>query len=157
MDTSRFLRGMAAGFGATVILSIFMLIKAAADIVPEANAIQALVKVSTIWLGTPLLPWIGWLEHFFIGTVLWGIAFAIVEPVLPGPGWLRGLIFSTGAWIVMMVTLLPAAGAGFFGAYLGWGTPVSALILHWIWGVSIGVIYESPPLHQLHFGHPART
>lgn len=155
---NRMWRGMGAGLGATIVLSICMLIKGAAGIVPQANPIEALTKVSTIWFGAPLDPWVGWVEHFFIGTVLWGIAFALIEPALPGPGWLRGIIFATGAWFIMMVTLLPAAGAGFFGAGLGWGAPLSALILHWIWGFSLGVIYELPVLHRPHPPeHPALT
>jgi hypothetical protein len=30
----------------------------------------------------------------------------------------------------MMLILMPLAGAGFFGAYLGWGALVMALVLH---------------------------
>lgn len=141
-------RGLLSGFFATCILSICMWIKSAAHIVPQANAIQALVKVSTIWLGSPLSPWVGWLEHFFIGTVLWGISFAVLEQLVPpmaadrvASATMKGILFSIGAWIVMMVLLMPPAGAGWFAANLGYGAPLAALVLHVIWGASLGAIY----------------
>ena len=138
---NRIPRGILAGFCATIVLSICMWIKHAAGIVPQANAIQALVKVSTLWLSAPLTPWVGWAEHFFIGTLVWGIVFVLVEPWLAGPRWLRGIEFSIGPWILMMVLLMPPAGAGWFGANLGYGAPLAALVLHIIYGFSLGAIY----------------
>jgi hypothetical protein len=139
--TRRIGAGMLAGFIATGVLSICMLIKGAVVIVPQGSAIQALVKVSTLWLGAPLAPWIGWLEHFFIGTVLWGIAFAVIQPALPGYGWMRGVAFSVGPWILMMVLLMPPAGAGWFGSALGYGVPLATLVLHFIYGAVLGAVY----------------
>lgn len=138
---NRIPRAVLAGFCATIVLSMCMWIKHAAGIVPQANAIQALVKVSVLWLGSPLAPWVGWAEHFFIGTLAWGIVFALVEPWLAGPRWLRGIEFSIGPWILMMVLLMPPAGAGWFGANLGYGAPLAALVLHFIYGFSLGAIY----------------
>jgi uncharacterized membrane protein YagU involved in acid resistance len=138
---NRYVRGLVAGVLATGILSVCMAIKSAAGIVPQANAIETLTKVSAVWLHAPRVPWAGWLEHFFIGSVLWGLSFAFVEPWLPGPAVRKGLIFCIGAWIVMMVLLLPAAGAGFFGVKLGYGAPLATLVLHLIWGFSLGLIY----------------
>lgn len=138
--------GMAAGLGATCVLSICMAIKDAANISPFANPIQALVKVSAVWLGAPLVPWVGWLEHFFIGTFPWGITFGVIAWLLGYRSWgenvLLGLAFSVCAWVVMMVLLIPAAGAGFFGSRIGWSLPVTALILHLIWGGSLGLFYR---------------
>lgn len=138
---NRIWRGILAGFCATIVLSICMWIKDAAGIVPQANAIQALVKVSTLWLGSPLAPWVGWAEHFFIGTIAWGIVFVILERWLIGSRWMRGIEFSIGPWILMMVLLLPPAGAGWFGANLGYGAPLAALVLHIIYGFTLGAIY----------------
>jgi hypothetical protein len=49
----------------------------------------------------------------------------------------------------------PAPGP--FGADLAWGASVAALILHWIWGASLGAIYESSLLHHRHPGQAAIT
>jgi hypothetical protein len=137
----RIWRGMFCGFSATLVVSVFMFIKSWSEIAPQVNLIGALVKVSTIWLGWPLVPWIGWGEHFFVGTVLWGIAYALLEPVLPGPGWLRGILFSLGAWILMMVLLMPPAGAGWFAVDLGIGGPISGLILNIVYGFFLGTFF----------------
>ncbi|MEJ2433707.1 MAG: hypothetical protein P8Y53_11305 [Pseudolabrys sp.] len=149
---NRILRGIIAGLGATFLLSICMLIKSVAAIVPQANAVQALTKVSTLWLGSPLAPWVGWAEHFFIGTLLWGVAFALVEPLLPGRTWMKGVVFSVGPWILMMVLLMPPAGAGFFGVYLGYGAALATLILHFIYGFTLGAAYGllTPRAHAPH-------
>ena len=135
-------RGMLAGLIATLILSGFMLLKAAIGAVPQANAIQGLTKISTMYLGLPLYPWIGWIWHFVIGTILWGIAFAMVVPALPGSYWLRGVLFSIGAWIAMMVIFMPLAGAGFFGFRLGIAAPITTGILHLIYGLALGLAYS---------------
>lgn len=138
--------GIAAGVSATSVLSICMAIKNAANISPFANAIQALVKVSVLWLGAPMVPWVGWLEHYFIGTVLWGITFGVIAVLAGRRSWLEnaalGFGFSTVAWVAMMTMSIPAAGAGFFGARIGWSLPITALVLHWIWGVSLGLFYR---------------
>lgn len=60
--SSRIWRGVVAGFCATIVLSICIYIKGAAGIVSEASAIQALVKVSTLWVRSPLTPWVGWAD-----------------------------------------------------------------------------------------------
>lgn len=137
-------RALIAGLGATIVLSICIYIKRWTGIVPQFNPIQALVRVSTLRLGAPLLPWVGWAEHFFIGTILWGIAFAILVPLLKGPRWLRGIEFAVGAWILMMVLLMPPAGDGWLAAYLGYGAPLAALVLHIIYAFSLGGFYAPP-------------
>lgn len=61
--------------------------------------------------------------HFFIVTVLWGVLFAWLDPFLPGQHWFRGAIFATGAWLVMMIVMMPMAGAGLFGVHPGMMAP----------------------------------
>jgi hypothetical protein len=79
--------------------------------------------------------------HFFIGTIIWGILFALVEPGLPGGYWLRGVLFSIGAWLLMMLIPMPMAGAGLFGLNLGIGAPIATLILHIIFEAVLGAGY----------------
>ena len=76
-----------------------------------------------------------------IGTVMWGIAYAILQSKLPGGPAARGMIFGTGAWLLMMVVVMPTAGAGFFGLALEMGAPVAALVLHLVFGAALGVVY----------------
>lgn len=139
--TQKIWHGVVAGFVATVVLSALMLIKSGMGMMPQLNAIQMLTKMGATYAGLPLYPLIGWLMHFFIGTIMWGILFALIEPQLPGGYWLRGVIFSIGAWLLMMIIPMPMAGAGFFGLNLGIGAPIATLVLHTIFGAVLGAVY----------------
>src|SRR6516164_10439310 len=123
-------RGIVAGFVATLVLSAMMLMKQSMGLMPELDPIAMIADMAGA-----SSPAVGWIGHFAIGTVFWGIGFAIVSPYLPGPYFLRGMIFAAGAWLMMMIVMMPMAGAGLFGAGLGMMTPVATLMLHIVFGV----------------------
>src|SRR5215510_11176688 len=125
-------RGIVAGFVATVVLSAMMLMKQSMGLMPGLDPIGMITSMAGA-----SSPAIGWIGHLVIGTIFWGIGFAIVSPYLPGPHWLRGAIFATGAWLVMM----PIAGAGLFGQRLRMMTPVVTLVPHLVFGVVLGGVY----------------
>lgn len=75
---------MVAGFIATVVLSILMVLKGAMGIMPELNPVAMLSGMAHSMMGIPAQPIIGWMVHFMIGTVLWGILFALLFEKLPG-------------------------------------------------------------------------
>ncbi len=129
-------KGIGAGFVATIVLSAVMLMKEAMHLMPQLNPIAMITHV----IGAPT-PAAGWLGHFLIGTILWGALYAWLDPILPGPRWFRGALFATGAWLVMMVVIMPMAGAGFFGSQLGMMAPVATLVMHWIYGAVLGGVY----------------
>ncbi len=128
--------GLIAGFMATVVLSIVMIIKAKLGVMPELNAIKMLAGM----IGAPLV--MGWVAHFVIGTLVWGILFAALVNRLPGSMIVSAIIFSIGAWLLMMVGPMPMAGAGMFGLNLGIMAPIATLMLHLIWGVVLGFTYQ---------------
>ena len=125
-------RGIAAGFVATVVLSAMMLVKHSMGLMPELDPIAMITAMAGA--NSPAL---GWIAHFVIGSILWGIGFAVVSPYLPGPFWLRGVIFAVGAWLLMMIVMMPMAGAGLFGLGLSMMTPVATLVCTsssvWCW------------------------
>ena len=129
-------RGIAAGFVATFVLSVIMLMKRSMGLMPELDPvamISAMAGASS--------PVVGWIGHFVIGSIFWGGGFAIVSPYLPGPYRLRGTIFALGAWLMMMMVVMPMAGAGWFGLGLGVMAPVVTLALHVVFGLVLGTIY----------------
>jgi hypothetical protein len=128
-------KGLTAGFVATLVLSAIMIAKSAAGLAPQLNAIHMLAGI----LGSDLAG--GWIAHFVIGTIFWGVLYALLDPSLPGPHWLRGAIFSIGPWLLMMIAIMPVAGAGFFGMHIGPEAPVATLILHIVYGVVLGATY----------------
>jgi uncharacterized membrane protein YagU involved in acid resistance len=135
-NSTNFGKGIGAAFIATLVLSMIMLMKQAMGVMPQLNPIEMITHMAGS--STPLVGWIG---HFFIGTILWGVIYAWIEPKLSGPHWMRGAIFGTGAWLMMMVVLMPMAGAGLFGMQLGFMAPVSTLMLHWIYGAVLGGVF----------------
>ena len=136
------IRSMVAGFIATVVLSLLMLMKGAAGLMPALNPIAMLTDMAHAKMGMPPSPIIGWVAHFMIGTILWGILFKLLYSWLPGGNaLLKGASFSVLAWLMMMILPMPMAGAGLFGMKLGMMAPVMTLMMHLVWGAVLGYTY----------------
>lgn len=153
MPGKNWIKGMVAGFIATSALSAIMLIKSSMGVMPELNPIKMMSDM--VGANTPA---VGWVMHFMIGTILWGTLFAWLDPSLPGGGhWLKGIWFSIGAWLIMMIALMPMAGAGLFGMKLGMMAPMMTLVMHVIYGAVLGGLYglERPeePTLELEASH----
>jgi len=131
-------RGIVAGLAATVVLSLLMIMKQAMGLMPQLNSVAMLTQM--MGAQTPL---VGWLAHFVIGVVVWGMVFAWIDSRLSYAHWINGVIFATGAWLIMMIAIMPLAGAGLFGLNLGLGimAPLATLMLHWIYGAVLGAVY----------------
>lgn len=129
--------GILAGFAATIVLSIFMMMKQMMGMMPEMDVIAMLTKMSGA--STPLM---GWVMHFMIGSIVWGGLFALLHDRIPGGSTIvRGIVFGIGAWLMMMVVVMPMAGAGLFGMNFGMAAPVMTLLLHIIFGATLGAVY----------------
>lgn len=131
-------KGIVAGFIATVVLSILMIVKAFSHWLSAFNAIEGIHRLT----GGPLV--MGWVGHFAIGSILWGVLFAVLYSRLPGgQGWVRGVVFGLMAWLAMMLLFLPVAGYGFFGLAIGWPVAGLTLVLHVIYGAVLGSAYAT--------------
>ena len=142
---TRVSKGIFAGFIATIILSLLMMLKAMMGMMPELNVIQMLTQMS----GAPS-PSVGWAMHFMIGSVIWGGLFALLYDRIPGGSALmKGIVFGIAAWLLMMVMVMPMAGAGLFGMNFGMAAPVMTLMLHIIFGMVLGLVYgfRAAPAH----------
>ena len=135
--------GLTAGFAASAVIGILMIIKSRLGILPELNPIAEIVAIVDHYTGLQFPPDTGWVGHFFIGTVVWGLLYAWLRKSLPGAAILKGLIFGALAWLVMMIVFMPLAGHGFFGLAIGWMAPVATLILHLVFGAVLGSVYAS--------------
>jgi hypothetical protein len=137
-------KGMVAGFVATIVLSALMMMKQTMGVMPQLNPVQMLTDM--MGASTPL---VGWAAHFMIGTLAWGGLFSLLNSRLPGESyWIRGSVFGFGAWLMMMIVVMPMAGAGLFGMQLSIMAPVMTLVLHLIFGAVLGGVYgaERPEL-----------
>ncbi len=133
---TKLIRGMVAGFVATVLLTALMVAKALTGFMPELNLAALLSGV----MHAPI--WVGWITHFLIGTVVWGGLFAVLAPRIPGSNCtIRGAIFGLGIWVLMMVVVLPLTGMGLFGGVYGAAAPAVTLALHLVYGVVLGFTF----------------
>lgn len=141
---------MIAGFVATVVLSLLMLMKSAMGLMPELDVVSMLSGM----MGSGLA--IGWIAHFMIGVIFGGL-FVLLLTCLPGGSrWPKGVVFGIGAWMLMMVAIMPMAGARFFGMKPGMAAPIMTLVLHVIFGAVLGGVYTALRNREqgLQPGHP---
>jgi len=117
-------KGIVAGFVATFVLSVLL------------DPIE-LFAPSIL----PASPPVGWVLHFFVGTVVWGIGFAVLHDYLRGPAWQRGLMFALGAWIVVIGGAAVLILAGVLAFELTPVMIVATLIVHVLYGVVLGLVY----------------
>ncbi len=111
--------GLTAGFTASAVLGILMIIKSRLGILPDLDPIHDTVAIADQYTGLQFPPDLGWVGHFFIGTVVWGLMYAWLRKSLPGGAIVKGLMFGVLAWLAMMLVFMPLAGHGFFGLGLG--------------------------------------
>lgn len=139
MTGKNVLKGIIAGFVATIVMSALMIMKQKMGVMPQLNPIQMLTAM--IGASAPL---VGWAAHFMIGTLAWGALFALLDSRLLGEShWIKGMEFGFGAWLIMMIVVMPMAGAGLFGMQLGMTAPVMTLVLHLIFGAVLGGVYKA--------------
>ena len=131
-------KGLLAGLAATVVLSLLMVLKAMMGVMPQLD----LPKMLAGMLGSPDMPIVGWILHFAIGIVIYGVAIAALDDSLPGSSRVgHGIMLGVIGWLVMMVVLMPMVGAGLFGMNMGVMAPVMTLVLHLIFGAVLGWMY----------------
>ncbi len=129
-------KGIVAGLAATVMLSMIMFAKGMMGLMPELNVIAMLSSMMNV---TPV---VGWAIHFMIGMLAWGLGFVAVFSILPGATDItRGISFGVAAWFLMMLAVMPMAGAGLFGLNMGMMAPAMTLMLHAIYGAVLGLIF----------------
>jgi len=131
-------KGMLAGLVATIVLSVLMVLKAMMGLMPQLD----LPKMIAGMMGSPDMPLIGWIVHLAIGIVVYGVAIAVLDSKLPGTSHVgHGIMLGVIGWLIMMVVLMPMAGAGLFGMNMGVMAPMMTLVLHLIFGAVLGWVY----------------
>lgn len=138
-------RGVVAGFAATVVVSLLMLLQQALGFMPRLNLVMELANALGRRTGVA-----GWTAHFVIGVFAWGLLFPWVDRHMRFDHWINGVYFASVVWLGVMLIVLPAAGDGVFGNHLELGTPTATLFLNWIYGVVLGGVYGLLQPEQWH-------
>lgn len=135
-------RGVLAGLIATIAISLFMLLRLSAGVLTEYHPVEIMNLTAHGLLGTADSRLVGWPLHFLVGTVVWGMLYVLLEPRIPGGNRaVKGLTFGALVWFVIMVTIFPAAGSGFFALGFGVAVPVMTLLAHLLYGLVLGGVY----------------
>ena len=140
--TDRIGNGIVAGFIATLAVA----------------GLHEAVSLLTEAVGMPT-PALGWLFHFFVGTLLWGGAFGFAHDYLSGPSWVRGVTFAAGAALIVLLGVMPLTGAGLLGLGLDTFAPFVIVLIHLVYGATLGVIYgklidtDEAREHDMHVHH----
>jgi uncharacterized membrane protein YagU involved in acid resistance len=134
-------KAIASGFAGTLAMSVIMIVKKLIGIMPSLDPIAMIAEMAHAKAGLPDIPLIGWVMHFIIGSVVFGILYAIVNPKLKGPETVKGITFGLLAWLAMMIIVMPMAGVGLFGLSLGIPAPVLTMMLHVVYGAVLGAAY----------------
>ena len=117
-------KGIVAGFVATFLLSVLL------------DPIELFAPSFM-----PPSPPVGWVLHFFIGTVVWGIGFAVLHDYLHGPAWQRGLMFALGTWILVITGAAVLILTRVIAMELTPVMIVATLVVHVLYGVALGLVY----------------
>lgn len=135
------LTGMVAGLAATIVLSLLMLTKGWVPQLDLVTMLDGLARTVSRDLQLPV-PMAGWLWHFVIGTLWWGPLFAVLLPILPGRRtWQKGMFFGFGAALLIVLMVVPLAGAGYFHMSLSAMQPIVTLLLHLVYGGVLGAVF----------------
>jgi hypothetical protein len=135
MDSIR--SGLLGGFAASFAASAMMLMNNAIGKIPEIHIAKTLAAM----LGSSGAL-AGWLAFFGIGTIVFGVIFALATPRMPTrSNFVKGLLFGFAIWLGMMLIFMPLAGAGVFGVNRGAIVPLATLALTLIYGIILGIVY----------------
>ena len=134
---SRVKKGMIAGLFATVAVSLLESVNLFAG--PWVEPFP-LFLASLIGMTGNLA--VGWVAHFFAGTVLLGGLFGILCPRMPGQtAETKGIIFAVGAWAVLMVMVFLIGDSRIFRGTGGFGMVAWMLVSHAVFGIVLGNVY----------------
>lgn len=131
-----------AGFIASAVMTIFVLINNYFGVVSEVNFVDLINKINASYFHMPDTSWSEWLIHFIVGSVIYGGIFGLLTPKMTGSNVLNGIIIGIAAWLVMMLVVLPLTGMGVLEPWLSGGTRVASLVFHGIYGVFLGISYN---------------
>jgi hypothetical protein len=147
-------KGMVAGGVATAAITLAMLLFDATGLEPQLQLTRLLLTL----LDAPSEYALGWLAHFFLGSVVLGALFVHVQSRLGADTHTKsGVLYGVIVWLVMMLVFMPAVGAGYFGFQLSLFAPIIMLGLQVLYGAVLGWTYGklSPTHNSFTKRHPA--
>ena len=140
---SRFWNGAMWGAVATVAMSVLMILGLVTGVAPMPKPIPAALvgKLTGGALPQPALMTIAIVLHLGYGAFWGGVLATLTDRISL---W-RGVALATGLWLIMQFAVLPFLGWGLFGTAQTPKIAVATLVLHLVYGVTLGVLADREP------------
>jgi hypothetical protein len=143
MDAKRLAVGFGWGMVATIAMSALMILGVVTGLSPMPSPIpEAIVNKGLGLLGVglprPLIVLLAAVAHLSYGGVAGAVLAALIRPVTV---W-KGLGWGVFLWLLMGVVALPFLGWGFFGIAITPRIAVATLILHLVYGATLGLLMD---------------
>ena len=140
MNPGRLARGFSWGVVATIAMSVLMILGVVTGISPMPRPIPAALVVAVFGEGlpTPLIMLLAAASHLAYGG-FWGAILATLTR--PATIW-KGIVLGVFLWFVMQIVVLPFLGWGFFGVAISPRVAVATLILHLVYGATLGWLLD---------------
>jgi len=152
MNSERLVTGFGWGVVATIAMSLLMIVGLATGMSPMPKPIPAAIVEQVLGQETPkpLIMVLAAIAHLGYGGFWGAVLAATTRPVTIWKGVAMGLFL----WLIMQVAVLPFLGWGVFGAAITPKIAVATLILHLVYGATLGWLLDrnfslaEPSLHQ---------
>ncbi len=140
MDTERLAVGFGWGLVATLAMSILMILGVTTGIAPMPQPIPQAIVAKVLGQGTPmpLIMVLAVASHFGYGGFWGAVLAALTRPVTI---W-KGLGLGVFLWLLMQIAVFPFLGWGFFGIAITPRIAVATLILHLVYGATLGLLVD---------------
>ncbi len=140
MDSKRLALAFGWGVVATIVMSIIMILGRVMGMAPMPKPIPMAI-VSNIFgegIPRPLLMFLAVASHLGYGGFWSAVLAASTRPVTV---W-KGIALGIALWFIMQLVVLPLLGWGFFGMDITPRIAIATLILHLVYGVTLGWLVD---------------
>lgn len=137
---NRTVRGFVWGVIATIVMSIIMILGAISGMSPIPEPIPKAIVVTLLGKGLPqpILMALTIGSHLAYGGVPGALLARYTRPVTIAKGLGLGVVL----WLFMQIIVLPFLGWGFFGTAITPKIAVATLVLHLIYGGTLGWLMD---------------
>lgn len=138
-DHASLKHAMLAGFVASAVSSLALIILTSVILIPEFDFIS--IQGSIFGLAGTAVS--AWAVYFIIGTFIWGPLYSMLEPKIAKNTLNRGLLFGLLVWLIVMAILMPLAGEGFFLMHkYSMSAAAIVLVVDLIFGLTTAYFYN---------------
>lgn len=147
----RFSDGLLWGVLATIAMSVLMLAATAIGLSPMPEPVPKAIAAALIG-GAPMaaIMILAIVGHLAYGGLWAGLLAVWRDPI----GWAEGIGLGVGLWGVMGVAVLPVLGWGLFGTGITPRIAVATLVLHLVYGLTLGWVADRGAAGSTGVGQP---